>query len=296
LDAGASGMLLTDWGDYGHYQPLSLSWYPYLFGAATAWTGARTSPEEFDATFAPQFLRQSAGDPALPAMRRLGAAVTAPTLGLRNRSAIALALFEDPLNGRLQAHADVQALAEVQAAANEAVAAFATLPDAGLRHDYGFTARLIAFAATKVLVAQHLRETLGALAHRADATARTALLTRLDVDIAALAAGRALVPALRSEFEACWLRHARRAEIHLTLAHFDALERGYDEALAWLDQQRSRYAAGDPVDAEVTTYSPPEFPILWEQGTDELRKLADIVGEDALPPNIREWLHRTDRH
>ena len=33
LAAGASGMLLTDWGDYGHYQPLSASWYPYLFGA-----------------------------------------------------------------------------------------------------------------------------------------------------------------------------------------------------------------------------------------------------------------------
>ena len=49
LDAGATGMLLTDWGDYGHYSPLSLSWYPYLFGAATAWTGAATSPEEFDA-------------------------------------------------------------------------------------------------------------------------------------------------------------------------------------------------------------------------------------------------------
>jgi ATPase subunit of ABC transporter with duplicated ATPase domains len=172
---------------------------------------------------------------------------------------------------------------------------FATLPDAGLRHDYGFAARLIAFAASKVLGTQQLRETLGALAHRADATARTAALTRLDEDIAALAAGRALVPALRSEFEACWLRHARRSEIHLTLAHFDALERGYDEALAWLDQQRSRYAAGDPVDAEVNSYAPPEFPILWEQGTAELRKLADLAGEDALPPNIREWLHRTDR-
>ena len=145
------------------------------------------------------------------------AAVTAPTLGLRNRSAIALALFEDPLNGPLQAHADPQALAEANAAANEAVAAFATLPDAALRHDYGFTARLIAFAATKVLVAQQLRETLGALAHRAEAAARANALARLDQDIAALAAGRARVPALRSEFEACWLRHARPSEIQLTL-------------------------------------------------------------------------------
>jgi len=44
LDADAKGMLLTDWGDYGHYQPLSLPWYPYLFGAATGWSGAQTKP------------------------------------------------------------------------------------------------------------------------------------------------------------------------------------------------------------------------------------------------------------
>jgi hypothetical protein len=43
LAAGASGMLLTDWGDYGHYQLLSLSWYPYLFGAAVARHNGRSS-------------------------------------------------------------------------------------------------------------------------------------------------------------------------------------------------------------------------------------------------------------
>jgi hexosaminidase len=294
LAAGATGMLLTDWGDYGHYQPLSLSWYAYVFGAATAWTGGGTSPKEFDMTFGPQFLGQPAGDRTLLAMRRLGSAVTAPTLGLRNCSAVALALFEDPLNGRLQAQADVQALAEVKAAANEAVAAFATLPDRTLRHDYAITARLIAFAATKVLVAQQLRETLGGLAHRADVAARAAALTRLDKDIAALAAARARVPALRSEFEACWLRQAHPSEIRLTLQHFDALERGYDDALAWLDEQRSRYASGEPVDADVATYTPRQFALLWEQGFVELRKLADLAGINALPENIRGWLEQAD--
>ena len=139
--------------------------------------------------FAAQFLQQPAGDGAVSAMRRLGQAVTAPTLGLRNRSAIALALFEDPLSGPLQAQADPRALTEANAAANAAVTAFATLPDAGLRHDYGFSARLIAFAATKVLVAQHLRETLGALAHRAEGSARAEAIGGLDQDIAAIGFG-----------------------------------------------------------------------------------------------------------
>jgi hexosaminidase len=291
LDAGATGMILTDWGDYGHYQALSLSWYAYLFGAATAWTGARTSPEEFDAAFAPLFLGQPAGDAALRAMRRLGTAVSGPTLGLRNRSAIALALFDDPLSGGLQTHVDVAALAELNAAATDAIRAFATLPDASLRHDYGFAARLIAFATARVQAALHVRETLGALAHRAAGSARADALARLDQDIAALAAGRAQVPALRSEFESRWLEHARPSEIRLTLAHFEQLERSYDAALAWLDEQRARYAAGQAVDADVATYTPSPVPLLWQQGSQQLRTLADLAGIDALPDEVAAVLH-----
>lgn len=34
---GALGFLNTDWGDYGHWQPLSVSYPTYLFGAAVSW-------------------------------------------------------------------------------------------------------------------------------------------------------------------------------------------------------------------------------------------------------------------
>ena len=46
----------------------------------------RLRAQEFDAAFAPLFLGHPSGSTALQAMRRLGRAVTAPTLGLRNRS------------------------------------------------------------------------------------------------------------------------------------------------------------------------------------------------------------------
>ena len=284
LAAGATGMLLTDWGDYGHYQPLSLSWYPYVFGAATAWTGARTSPEEFDAAFAPLFLGRPAGDNSLVAMRRLGGAVTAPTLGFPNRSASALALFDDPLNGDVVTHIQLSALDELEAAAADAIAAWATLPDPGLRHDYGFIARLIAFAAHKVRISRELRETLRVLAEHPSPSAG---LSRLDEGIAALTAVRDGLPAVRSEFETVWLRHARRSEIHLILQHFDALDARYGVALGWLGEQRARYAAGEQLDAEVATYAPgPYFP-LWEQGRAELRRLVDLVGVAALPPDVQ---------
>jgi hypothetical protein len=36
---GARGYLITDWGDWGHPQPLAVSWPMYLAGAALAWNG-----------------------------------------------------------------------------------------------------------------------------------------------------------------------------------------------------------------------------------------------------------------
>lgn len=33
----AKGLLITDWGDYGHWQPLPVSYPGYMFGAAIAW-------------------------------------------------------------------------------------------------------------------------------------------------------------------------------------------------------------------------------------------------------------------
>jgi len=257
-------MLLTDWGDYGHYQPLSLSWYPYLFGAATAWTGGQTNPEEFDAAFAATFLGRPAGDAAVASMRRLGKAVTGPSLGLRNRSNVAPALFDDPLNGRL-AQADSQSVAEVHAAATEAIEAWSTLADPGLRQDYGFTARLLAFMASKLHATRQLQLHLRTLPEIAEGQKRGEWLSRLDAHVTALADSRARARALRAEFEICWLRHARRSEIGLTLKQFDALDRSYQDALAWVTEQRARFAAGQSVDDNMSTYRPQAVALLWEQ-------------------------------
>jgi hypothetical protein len=285
--AGATGMLLTDWGDYGHYLPLALSWYPYLFGASTAWTGAQTSPEEFDAAFAPLFLGQPSGSGALQAMRRVGRAVTAPTLGLRNRSALALALFEDPLNGAVALSADTQALVEVESAAHDAVGAWAGLAGDALRQDYGFTARLIAFAASKALLAQAIRRDVASL----PAAPSPDSLAKLDGALAALSADRDRLRALRTEFETCWLRHARRSEIRLTLEHFDVLQRDYAGAIGWVEAQRSRYADGQPVDAALSCYAPRPYARLWEQGQADIRTLTSLAGPEALPENVRAWVH-----
>lgn len=291
IAAGATGMLLTDWGDIGHYQPLSNSWYPYLYGAATAWTGAATTPEEFDRAFAPLFLGRPAGDATVVAIRRLGSAVTGPTLGLPGRSNSAYALFDDPLTGLLIAQADPAALDELRDAALAAGAAWAALPDAGLRHDYLFTVREIVFGVDKTRLGQRIRATLRALVSD-EAPPREEGLARLDGLLAELAAVRAELPALVEEFEARWLRHARRSEIHLTLDRFTALAGRCDAALAWLQAQRDRYAAGGAVDAGAASYNPGEYLVLWDEGEAGVRRLAEIAGLDNLPPDLREYAER----
>lgn len=40
LAAGAGGLLNTDWGDNGHYQPLAVSYAGYLMGAMASWNSA----------------------------------------------------------------------------------------------------------------------------------------------------------------------------------------------------------------------------------------------------------------
>ena len=47
-ERGAEGFLVTDWGDYGHPQPLGLSLYGYLLGGMQCISGSKTDPEEFE--------------------------------------------------------------------------------------------------------------------------------------------------------------------------------------------------------------------------------------------------------
>ncbi len=292
IAAGASGMLLTDWGDYGHYQPLSLSLYPYLFGAAVAWSGPDCSLEAFDAAFAPLAFQRPSGDASVAALRELGRAVTAPTLGLPNRSNAALALFDEPLAGSLIANVDPVALEQLREAASRALTAWASLPDPALRWDYTAVARLVVFAADKLRASQLVRASLAALAQTSQPSARDRVLADFDAAVARLTVHRERLPALAAEFAELWLRHARRSELQVMLDRFAALEHRYEAALAWLAEQRGRALAGEPVDAALAGYDAGDYRALWEEGFVALLELAQLVGVDELPPDVRRWLEQ----
>lgn len=265
MAAGAVGMLLTDWGDHGAYAMPAASFYPYAFGAETAWTGGQTSPDTFDAKAGSLLFGDLSGQ-VVAAVRRTGRAMAQwPLRGPNGSDAIA-AVFDDPLAGRL-ADTSPGAITEMAAAAAQALAAFASLRDAQMRHELSFLAHMLAFAADKLALTRRLR---GALADGAET----------ETLVAALRTQRTQLAALRAEFESLWLGASKRAEIALSLSYYDTGLARHDAALAWLD-------AGN---RDLATYTPDTTPVLWEVGRSEILGLAEIIGFENLPPEIRGWL------
>ncbi len=289
LAAGAIGMLLTDWGDLGHYQPLSHSWYSYLFGAEMAWSGAATSTELFNQAFGSLFLGDPSGR-AVAAIQRLGRAVEQPALAFPNRSDTVYALYDEPLVGKLIRSVPGEVLTEMVAAAEAALPAFARLPDALLRHELLFTAHQMIYAGNKVLLGQAIHRALHDLAEHAEPTPDG--IARLDSHISDMQKLRAELPPMVAEFEQLWLLSAQRSEIGINLDRYAALLARFDAALRWLRAQHDAYAAGGTLDVALTTYDPGEYLILWDESLRDLHRLVDIVGRDAVPPDILRWLDK----
>lgn len=291
LAAGAQGMLLTDWGDDGHYQVYSHSWYPILWGADVAWTGGRTDSATFDAAFGTLFLGDDSGR-VVAALRRLGTTMQTAPVWLTSWNT-AMALLEEPLAGRMWRVADPDTVQATRDAAEALVPLLHAVNDRQIRHDLGFTAMLMQFACDKVETTRAIRATLSELA--AHPAPQPESLARLDACLDAMRRHREMLPSLIQEFEARWRAEARQSEIHINLDRFNALLAQYDHALAWLSHQREAYATGQSVDAALTSYDRRGYAVLYEASYRWIQELATLIGAEALPPDIQEWLAEVEQ-
>ncbi|HET8522058.1 MAG TPA: family 20 glycosylhydrolase, partial [Thermomicrobiales bacterium] len=288
VQAGAAGMLLTDWGDGGHYQPISNSWYPYLWGAECAWTGSATTTEAFDPAFSRLFVGDTSGQ-VVAAMHRLGNTMkNAPVWPTTWNTP--MALWEDPIAGDLAEVVPVEVVTETRAAAENLFAVLDLVRDPAIRADLALSAGLIHFATNKVDMTRRIHQTLAGIASGDLAAEQgTAHLTSL---IAALQLQRRIIPAVVAEFEQRWLAHARRSEIQVNLDRFAALLARYDVAIPWLEAQRDACAIGQPVDADLATYDRGDYAVLWQESKRNIENLVDLIGEQVLPPDIQLSLAR----
>jgi hypothetical protein len=266
--AGARGMLNTDWGDFGHYQHMGLSWHGYLFGAAQGWAGGSTGDEAFDAAFGPLFFGEG-HEEIVTAFDDLARTNDLPGIPGINRSNTVLALFDDPLAG-------------------ETVEGDESLPSATLRKMHTLSAR--AAVVCDLLAPGHRRQlTLMEMASAGRMTAYAALKTLqgqliravlrqslvdsrvvadLDEQILALRAMPSELEELREEWEVLWQARARRSEIDVALGYFASAHARLRTAAAWLVEQRKAMAAGEPVDWDLQSYNPGEHRILWQTWPD----------------------------
>ena len=79
-ECGADGMLNTDWGDYGHRQPLGVSLHGFAHGAAHSWNGAAVDDDAFTGTFATQVFGERSGTLA-ESLRVLGGVAARTSTG-----------------------------------------------------------------------------------------------------------------------------------------------------------------------------------------------------------------------
>lgn len=114
LDQGGRGLVVTDWGDNGHLQPLVVSLLPLAYGAGVAWCAATNA----DADVAPVVDRLE-GTPGLGALLTdLGDAYLLPGVETVNASPLFVALDPHrpgPLVGRGAPHAHRATLERLEA-------------------------------------------------------------------------------------------------------------------------------------------------------------------------------------
>jgi len=263
--AGAEGVLNTDWGDYGHYQFLGLSWYGYVFGAAQGWSGGTTEDEEFEAAFGSHFLGPEQ-EAVMEVLHKLARTNDLPGVHRPNRSHTVLALFDEPLTGGTVEGEDAlpaETLVEMETLACEAAAALDQLapdhPRELTLREMASAARLTAYAARKVALSQEIRQGLRDPDLDADRVYEYIMALKvLDVEL----------EGLRAEFESLWLARARRSEMHVALGYYAGLRVRYQAAIRWLEEQRQALVEGKPVDVDLDTYDAGDYRTLWQTWPD----------------------------
>lgn len=250
---GARGLLNTDWGDHGHYQPIGQCWYGYVYGAEQAWSGGTTRDEDFDARFGSLFYG-AGGDQVVASMRSLAKLNTMPGMTRGNASNSIFALLDEPLVGEMIEHVPPKTLEEIVRVCAESERALlggiCGSRDGASIEEMVYSARMMAYAARKLLASQKIRADLSALSQGRDEPAPT-----LCRDIEMLRALEDDLVQLGEEFRRVWLWRARHAEIDITLGHLARLRDRFTAARVWLQERLSRVQLGEMPSYDLSEYA-----------------------------------------
>lgn len=276
-ESGASGFLVTDWGDYGHPQPLESSLYGYIIGAQQSFCPKQLDPARVEDEVWPLIF----GDERVQqAFRLMMDSNLAPHMQSDFKTMSFYYLFDDLLDGlgmrgnpnypklpresfRILHEKGSAAWDLLRAAIDASPAESLSLPDENWAALFGpiylrslaLSARTTRFVGLKGLLAFHVRDTL--------------LKSGVCVDdiLALILEIRELYHeflAIRQDFEANWLTHSYRTGIQGFLSVFDRAGAQMAEPVKWLAAQMQAIGRGEAPDSELETYSAArDYGILW---------------------------------
>ncbi len=276
-ESSASGFLVTDWGDYGHPQPLELSLYGYIIGAQQSFSPKLVQPEFVEDEAWPLIF----GDERVQqAFRLLMDSNLAPHMQSDFKTMSLYYLFDDMLDGlgmrgnpnypklprdsfRILLEKGSAAWELLQAAINEGPARPLSFPDenwaalfgTGYLRALALSARTTRFVGRKGLMAFHITDTLA----RADVCVDDILALILEI--------QELYQeflAIRRDFESNWLTHSYVAGMQGFLSVFDRAGAQMAEPVKWLATQAQAICRGEAPDSELQTYTAARnYGILW---------------------------------
>ena len=276
VEAGAEGMLLTDWNDHGAYAQAGPGYYIYAYGGAAAWQG--------DAPDAEAVSEQSDCALGMPGyarvVRRLAEIYRLPPFWSKNRSQCVMALFDEPVFGKsvrgleppsgirpydlalpegirpvLERHSHhplrpcfqitstvCDRVREIVAEAAEDVA---VLPDGPVRAQFSYILEAFTLMADKLAFSRGLL---------ADFRARQVSIEDfLELEDQLRLLIKRYVH-LQMTYTKLWLDIARPSEIELSLTYFAHIIERLDYLWEWLSVQREETAAGREADYDFVSY------------------------------------------
>jgi len=252
LAEGATGVLNTDWGDCGHYQPLGQSLYGYIYGAEQSWTGGETEDDTFDPAFGRLFFGEG-GARVVKAIRAVGALNALQDMARGNSSRGIYALLEDPVLAEISLSFSQETLQQIKETCEQAETVFCQIPgdcqDRWALEEMAYSCRLFELMARKATFSKRLDATLSNMSSvpKTAYDALTALLEELDAIDVALAS-------LVSLFEAQWMRRARRSEINISLGHFAGMRERMRCLADWLRERMKEIKDGIAPDYDLADY------------------------------------------
>lgn len=276
MEAGADGMLLTDWNDHGAYAQPGPGYYVYAYGGTTAWQGDDPGADLVSAQI-DQVLEL---DGYASVVRKLAEIYQIPPFWSKNRSQCVMALFDEPVFGQsirgmvppetlraydlslpdgiqpvLERHSQhplrpcfqitPSVCRQVRQIVSEARDSLGTLADGEIKEQLLYLTDAFLLMTDKLAFSRHLLE----------------LFQTRHVDVAQFLQMedqlRLLIKRyvqLQLKYVNIWLSVARPSEIELSLAYFAHIIERLDYLREWLSVQREQIAADREADYDFDTY------------------------------------------